>query len=327
MPVFSTFNGQNSNYIWGADYFHLFSPFDIITTICSSSHEGDTVFRRTPAPGFSIRLGNFVLLTDTHCHLYFNLYQEDLEAVLERAWKTGIGRILIPGIDLDTSRQAAALSERHPNLFAAVGVHPNDCAGWNVEMLAELKKLAAHEKVLAIGEIGLDYYREHTTPELQQQALRDQLELAEELSLPVVIHNRESWDDLWSILAPWQENLAAKQSPLANRPGVLHSFDGTIEQASKAIRHHFLIGVTGPVTFKNAPDRQRLVSELPLDSLLIETDSPYLTPQPFRGRRNEPAYVVFINEKIAELHQQPPDALAEITYQNAARLFRWDNID
>jgi TatD DNase family protein len=267
------------------------------------------------------------MYTDTHCHLYLDAFQADLDAVLERAWSAGVGRIMIPGIDLETSRQAIELSERDPRLYAAVGVHPNHCAGWTAASLSALRGLAAHPKVRAIGEIGLDYYWEETPHAWQAEVLRAQLALAEELSLPVVIHNRESFYDLWPILETWQQQLSQVGSALAETPGVLHSFEGEIAQAQSAVERHFLLGISGPVTFKNARARQDMVAAMPVDALLIETDAPYLTPDPFRGRRNEPAHVVRITDKIAELQQQQPERVANITARNASRLFRWENTD
>ena len=234
---------------------------------------------------------------------------------------------MVPGIDLETSRQAIQLSERDPRLFAAVGVHPNDCAGWTDANLRVLRELAAHPRVRAIGEIGLDYYWEETSHELQAEVLRAQLTLAEELNLPVVIHNRESFHDLWPILEAWQQHLTQVGSALAETPGVLHSFEGEIAQAKAAVNQHFLLGISGPVTFKNARARQDLVAAMPIDALLIETDAPYLTPDPFRGRRNEPAHVVRITDKIAELQQQRLERVAAITARNASRLFRWEDTD
>lgn len=267
------------------------------------------------------------MYTDTHCHLYLPVFQTDLDSVLERAWAAGLTRILLPGIDLETSRQAIQLSERDPRLFAAVGVHPNDCANWNAASLAELRALAAHSKVVAIGEIGLDYYWEETEHELQAQVLREQLDLAAECNLPVVIHSRQSWNDLWEILQRWQRDLASQGAALAASPGVLHSFEGDAGQARQAVEHNFLLGISGPVTFKNARGRQDMVADTAVEFLLTETDAPYLTPDPFRGRRNEPAHVVRITDKIAELHQQRLERTARITSKNASRLFRWDDTD
>ncbi len=262
-------------------------------------------------------------LADTHCHLYLRQYEEDLPAVLDRAWEQGLTRILVPGIDLDTSRQAVELADRHANLFAAIGVHPNDALSWNDNTLAALREMASHPKVVAIGEIGLDYYREYAPHPLQQQILRRQLDLAAELGLPVSIHTRQSLEDLWGILRDWQEALCQEGNRLSSHPGVLHSYEGDLETAKEAIDHHFAIGVSGPVTFKNAPDRQRLVENLPLECLLLETDGPYLTPHPNRGKRNEPAYIAIIAEKVAELHNLPVSSIGVSTTQNADQLFNW----
>jgi len=267
------------------------------------------------------------VFTDTHCHLYLEYYQDDLDAVLQRAWEAGLTRILLPGIDLNTSLQAMSISESDPRIYAAVGVHPNNCAGWSWSWIDDLREMAGHPKVCAVGEIGLDYYWDETPHDLQAEVLRAQLDLAAELDLPVVIHNRQAWDGLWPILTEWRQGLDARGSGLAQRPGVLHSFEGDIDQAQAAIREHFLIGISGPVTFKNARARQDLAAQLPLAAMLTETDSPYLTPDPFRGRRNEPAYVVRITDKIADLQQQRLESIANITRHNATRLFRWDDID
>jgi TatD DNase family protein len=263
-------------------------------------------------------------LVDTHCHLNLDNFQDDLPAVLERAWENGIERILIPGIDIETSHKAVALAETHPNLYAAVGVHPNDALTWNGETPGILRELADHSKVAAVGEIGLDYYREHAPHSLQQKILRQQLELAAELNLPVVLHNRSSLADLWAILSEWQCELERTHSPLANRPGVLHSYEGDLAGARLAAEQHFYIGISGPVTFRNAPDRQQIVSGLPIDCLLLETDAPFLAPHPYRGRRNEPAYVRQVAEKVAELHQLPLSTLSQLTTGNAGQLFAWE---
>ncbi len=264
------------------------------------------------------------LLTDTHCHLNLNTFQDILEPVLQRAWERGIGRILIPGIDVETSRSAIALAERHPSLYAAVGVHPGDASTWTGDTLAALRELARNPKVAAIGEIGLDYYRDRSPRPLQRQVFQAQLELAAELQLPVVIHNRESFEDVWNALSDWQARLLSAGSPLSGRPGVLHSFDGSAAAARQAIEKGFFIGISGPVTFKNARERQALVTGLPLDYLLIETDAPFLTPHPYRGRwPNEPAYVAFVAEKIAELQGLPLETILKTTWQNAAKVFKW----
>jgi TatD DNase family protein len=263
-------------------------------------------------------------LTDTHCHLNLNIFQEDLPAVLDRAWNAGVVRILIPGIDVETSRAAVMLAERHDHLYAAVGVHPGDASTWNKDTLNILRDLAQHPKTVAIGEIGLDYYRDRSPRPLQREVLEKQLALAFELDLPVVIHNRESIEDLWSILSEWHAGLMNHSARLAARPGVLHSFDGSLDTAQAAVEKGFFIGISGPVTFKNAQERQRLVAGLPLRGILIETDAPFLTPHPYRGRwPNEPALVAFVAEKIAGLHGQPVEMIARETCRNADQLFDW----
>lgn len=265
------------------------------------------------------------LLTDTHCHLNLNIFQDDLAQVLERAWESGLERILIPGIDLATSEKAVALAEQFPNLYAAVGVHPSEAGSWNETTVPALKDLARHPKVVAIGEIGLDYYRDQFPRPMQRDILRAQLDLAAEMHLPVILHNRDSFEDLWAELSGWHAGLAQAGSPLALRPGVLHSFDGTLAMAQAAVERGFFIGISGPVTFKNAHDRQAVASELPLKKILIETDAPYLTPHPFRGRwPNEPAYVSYVAEKLADLHAQPLQVITRATWENAAQLFDWE---
>ena len=262
-------------------------------------------------------------LTDTHCHLNLNTFQEDLAAVIQRAEDNGVERILIPGIDLETSRKAVEIADRFPCAYAAVGVHPSDANSWNATTRAELTQLASHPKVVAIGEMGLDYYRDHAPRDVQRSIFREQLELAAEVGKPVSIHNRDAGSDVWNALVEWQMNLEGSHDGLAGRPGVLHSFDGNLDEANAMVAAGFYLGISGPVTFTNARQRQKLVAELPLSCLLVETDAPYLTPHPHRGRRNEPAYTKFIVEKIAELHQVEYDLIAKETAANAARLFAW----
>jgi TatD DNase family protein len=186
-----------------------------------------------------------------------------------------------------------------------------------------LSKLARHPKVAAIGEIGLDYYHDRSQRDLQREIFRKQLALAAEVAKPVSVHIRAAWDDVWSELSIWHDRLVKDGNPLANRPGVLHSFEGTHEEGQAAIARGFFLGISGPVTFTNARQRQILVSALPLTALLVETDAPFLTPHPYRGRRNEPAYTHFIIEKIAFLHHLTYDYTAAATANNAARLFAW----
>ena len=273
-------------------------------------------------------------LTDTHCHLDLHQFDEDRAAVIERAEKAGLVRILIPALSVSSSLSIINLVESHPMLNAAIGVHPTETSDFRLETLDELRKLASQPKVKAIGEIGLDYYWDSAPHETQRQALKAQLALATELDLPVVIHLREKGDaiggpcaeDAMSILEDWVAGLGPEKKALRQNPGVLHSFSGSLETAQRAISLNFYIGITGPVTFKNARYKQEMVSQLPLERLLIETDAPYLAPHPHRGERNEPAFVSEIADKIAGLQSRNREEVAAITTINAARLFSWGEV-
>jgi TatD DNase family protein len=262
-------------------------------------------------------------VVDTHCHLDFNWFDQDREAVILRAREAGLKYILNPGIHLDSSRAAVKLADNHPDIYAACGVHPNDSLSWNSRTRDELRDLAAHPKVKAIGEIGLDYYRNHASPQHQKQVLIEQLSLASELGLPVVLHNRKSTEDMLAILEDWCKDLKISGSPLWERPGVLHAFSEGLEIAQRVIALNFYLGIGGPVTFENAKMLQYTVRELPLDRILIETDAPFLAPHPYRGQRNEPAYVHLVAEKIAEIRQLPLEVVAQQSTINSKRLFNW----
>ena len=274
------------------------------------------------------------MLTDTHCHLDFNKFDEDREAVIQRARESGVTRILIPALELESSKAVIQLANSNPSLFAAIGFHPTDLDGWDDTAIENLRQLAnSAKKVIAIGEIGLDYYwiKESKKQEQQREVLQQQLKLAQDVNLPVIIHMREENDawfgqasiDLLEILTKWQNLLRDQKHPLAKKPGVLHSYNGNLETAHKAIEHNFYIGVTGPVTYKNAEEKRQIIRQIPLERLLIETDAPFLTPVPHRGKRNEPAFVSHIADKIAEIHMTTREQVAEITSDNAKNLFGW----
>ena len=264
-----------------------------------------------------------VSIADTHCHLDLDDYDEDREQVVERALAFGVKKILNPGVDLPSSRAAIRLAERFPEVYAAVGLHPNEAKKFDQRSLDELRDLAQHPRVVAVGEIGLDYYRDWAPQGLQLHVFRLQLGLAQELGLPVVVHNRQASEDILNELIGWHEKLVAQEARQADRPGVLHSFSAGEAVAHRAMEAGFYIGFTGPVTFKNAKDLQQVVKDLPSDRLLTETDSPYLTPHPYRGRRNEPAFVRLVAEKIAFLQNMPFQTFAQAAWQNAERLFQW----
>lgn len=266
---------------------------------------------------------NLSSLVDTHCHLNFHTFEEDRDEVLARAAEDGVDKIVNPGIDLQTSLEALSLAQRSEHVFAAVGVHPNDSTTWEKGTRRQLADYARHPKVVAIGEIGLDYYRDRAPKDIQQRVFREQLELAADLGLPVIIHNREATEDILAILREWQVWLETHNPVLSRTPGVLHSYSGNLEQARRAWEHHFCLGVTGPLTFKNADELRSVVAGMPLDALLVETDAPFLTPHPHRGKRNEPAYVRFVADKIAEIQAVSSEQIAEATTANAGRLFKW----
>lgn len=263
------------------------------------------------------------MLADTHCHLDFNRFDEDRYQVVDNAREAGITRILNPGINIDSSKTAIELSRDYDEVYAAIGIHPNEGLTWNEGTSDLLREMAANPKVVAIGEIGLDYYRDQTPRDIQQRIFREQLNLAADLQLPVIIHSRESLADILSILKHWVVSLSDARSPLVNRPGVLHSFSGTASDAQQAQQMNFKIGITGPVTFHNAKDLQDVVRSLQLDQLMTETDSPFLTPHPMRGKRNEPANVKLVADKLGELLQASYNSVAEITSSNAKKLFQW----
>lgn len=274
-----------------------------------------------------------MLLTDTHCHLDLNQFDADREAVIVRAQAVGVMRLLVPGLHLGSSQEAARLAGSNPGVFAAVGFHPTDLDKFSERAFAEVQELAKHPKVVAVGEIGLDYYwvKEEKQRAIQRDVLKQQLAFAVSANKPVIIHMREEKDawfggastDLLEILSEWHDQLKVKNPALAERPGVLHSFNGTLETAQKAIALNFFIGVTGPVTYKNAEEKRRVISQLPLERLLIETDSPFLAPVPHRGKRNEPAFVREIADKIAGIKSRNLEEVAAVTTANAARLFLW----
>ncbi|MEP7357331.1 MAG: TatD family hydrolase [Anaerolineales bacterium] len=254
------------------------------------------------------------MLIDTHCHLDLEQFDLDRDEVLERARQAGVGWVLIPATDLASSRRAIALAERHPQVRAAVGVHPNEAADFSADTLAELRDLAQHPSVDAIGEIGIDLYWRTVPLELQQAALRAQLELAAEVGKPVIIHNRDAHTEVMAALR--------EGAPLAGT--VLHSFSGDAEMAQAAVAAGYYLGVDGPLTYKKNDALRAIMAAAPLDQILIETDAPYLTPQPRRGSRNEPAFVAFVAERLAEVRKAPLDQIASATTANAARLFRWE---
>lgn len=258
-------------------------------------------------------------MIDSHCHLDFPHFDEDRDEVLARAVDAGVTAVINPGTDLESSRRAVTLAKTHGNVYAAVGVHPHHAAPIDSQILSELRQLAAHPKVVAIGEIGLDYYRELSPRTQQRDTFELQLSLADELDLPVVIHQRQSGSDVMAALRNWAVD--------GHSGCVLHAFSGDEEMADEAIRLGFYVGVGGPLTFKNAGRLPEIIRHLPLSCLVIETDAPYLTPHPHRGKRNEPAYVALVAQRLAELYEMPLDTLSRQLTDNTRCLFRFAGDD
>ncbi len=255
-----------------------------------------------------------MMIVDTHCHLDLNRFDEDREAVIQRSIEAGVEKIIIPALDLNSCRRVLQLADQFTTVYVAVGIHPNSSATWKDSWLKKLREFAKHPKVVAIGEIGLDYYWDKSPKDIQHRAFSLQLELADELDLPVIVHNRESDNDVVALL---------KSSPLngKEKPGVLHSFSTSWDIAELVLGMGFYLGFTGPVTFKKAEGLRAVASQVPLDRILAETDAPFLTPHPYRGKRNEPAYTAFVVEKLAELHGMTKAEMAQRTTDNAHRLF------
>ena len=249
-------------------------------------------------------------LIDTHAHLDAGEFRRDREAVVARAFSEKVGVVTV-GVDLPSSEATVSLAGRYRFVWAAVGVHPHEAKTVNAGVLDRLLELTRLDKVVAVGEIGLDYYRDLSAREVQQRVFREQLELAYKLSLPVIIHDRASTDDLLAIL----------QEKGADYRGVVHSFLGDRELAKEFLALGFHLGIGGPITFSQNKALRDAVKAMPMERILLETDCPYLTPVPYRGKRNEPVYVRFVAHQIAEVKSVGTEVVAKQTTENARRLF------
>jgi TatD DNase family protein len=256
------------------------------------------------------------MLVDTHLHLDFEQFDKDRADVVTRAVESGVTRMITIGTSLETSRRAIELAEAYEPVWAAVGIHPNDAVEWGPEAAGKLREWANHPRVVAIGEIGLDYYWERVPHDVQQRAFAEQLALARELGLPVIVHDREAHEDLMAILRHWVSTLTEK-----DRRGVLHFFSGDRAMGEEALGLGFYIGTDGPITYKNARELQEVIASVPLDRLLVETDAPFLSPHPHRGKRNEPAFVRRVAEQVGQLHAVSYEEVAARTTRNACNLF------
>jgi TatD DNase family protein len=251
------------------------------------------------------------MLIDSHAHLDMEDFDADRDLIIERARQGGVNRIVTIGTDLASSKKAIEIARKYDFIYAAVGYHPHNAKEAIVRDLEELRDSAYQPKVVAWGEIGLDFFRRHSPPDMQVQAFERQLDMAAELDLPVIIHDRDAHSDLLRILR--------KRERLYR--GVIHCFSGNYDLAMAFIEMGFCISFPGTVTYRNAVDAQTAASRIPLERLLVETDCPYLTPVPFRGKRNEPLYIRHTAEKIAQLRQMEIERLAEATSANTIRLF------
>ncbi|MFC4803331.1 TatD family hydrolase [Neobacillus sp. GCM10023253] len=252
------------------------------------------------------------MLFDTHAHLNAEQFNEDLEEVISRAQEAGVTNMVVVGFDQPTITRAMELAESYEFIYACVGWHPVDAIDMTEEDLKWIEELAAHPKVVAIGEMGLDYHWDKSPKDIQKDVFRRQIRLAKKVKLPIVIHNREATQDIVEIL---------KEEGAAEVGGIMHCFSGSAETAKECVNMNFYISLGGPVTFKNAKKPKEVAAEIPLDKLLIETDCPYLAPHPFRGKRNEPSYVKLVAEQIAEIKGLTYEEVAEATTQNAKKCF------
>ncbi len=247
---------------------------------------------------------------DTHCHLNHPDLYADWKGALFRAQQSGVERLILIGYDLASSRRAIELAEQSDALYAAVGIHPHDAKHCDAHALDALHALAQHPRVIAIGEIGLDFYRDLSPREAQYAAFHAQMQLAQALGLPVVLHCRDAYDELLEALAAY---------PRVR--GVLHCFSGTESHARRGLALGYFLGIGGVITFKSAESLRAIVRQTPRERLLLETDAPYLAPHPYRGKRNEPAYLPLIAQQVAALWEVSLDALSEQTEANVKRLF------
>ncbi|MCJ7497063.1 MAG: TatD family hydrolase [candidate division Zixibacteria bacterium] len=253
-------------------------------------------------------------MIDTHAHLDFPQYDKDRDKVIEEAFASGLKAIINIGVDLESSQKSIKLAEKYKNIYATVGFHPHDASKLSKEAFIELEKLASHPRVVAIGEIGLDFYRNLSPEDVQIKAFKEQIELAKKLNLPIVVHIRNAYEKALEIL---REKATGMQ-------GVLHCFSGDENEAKEALEMGFYLSFNGTLTYRNSRSAE-IVKKIPLSSILVETDCPYLTPEPLRGKRNEPKLVRLVTEKIVKLSSSHSfKETDEIFTQNAKKLFNLD---
>lgn len=253
------------------------------------------------------------MLFDTHAHYDDERFNKDRYEVIESVHQKGVSYILNASSDMKSIKLSLELAQKYPYVYAAIGIHPHCATEITDEILASLYELSSNKKVVAIGEIGLDYHYDFSPREIQKKVFSKQINIAKELSLPIIIHNRESHEDVLNIIV---------KEKAKDIGGVFHCYSGSAEMAREVLNNNFYISVGGPVTFKNAKKVLEVTKYIPKDRLLVETDCPYLTPEPFRGKRNDSGYLRYIIEKVAEIKGMTFEEIAEITAKNAIRLFR-----
>ena len=254
-----------------------------------------------------------VAIFDTHTHLNDSTLFSQAVELVKRAADAGVARMVVPGYDQESSQRAMELAARFTNVYAAVGIHPHDAKTVTDQDYANLESWANDPKVVAIGEIGLDYYYDNSPRDVQAEVFRTQMAIANQHRLPIIIHDRDAHGDVLALIK--------EVSPLV-AGGILHSFSGSLEMAEECMKLGFYLSFSGPLTFKNAKRPREVAASLPLDRLLVETDAPYLTPEPYRGKQNEPANVRLVLEKLFEIREEEADIIANSVYQNALRVFQ-----
>lgn len=253
------------------------------------------------------------MLIDTHVHLNADQYDEDLQEVIDRALEEGIDRMFVVGFDTNTIERTMKLIDQYDFIYGIIGWHPVDAIDCSEERLQWIEELSKHPKIIGIGEMGLDYHWDKSPKDIQKEVFRKQIALAKRVQLPIIIHNREATQDCVDIL---------KEENASEVGGIMHSFSGSNEIADEILKMNFYISLGGPVTFKNAKQPKEVAQHIPLDRLLVETDAPYLSPHPYRGKRNEPARVKLVAEQIAELRGISYEEVCKATTENAERLFK-----
>lgn len=258
------------------------------------------------------------LLVDSHAHLDGGQYNSDRDETIQRAHDNGISHILTIGCDMESSAASVALATKHPNIYAAVGVHPHDATEITPESLQQLEELLARPKVVALGEIGLDFFRDRSPRDIQREAFRQQIRLAKKVGKPIIVHDRDAHDEVMQIL---------DEEDAAEVGGVLHCFSGDVAMAKKCLEMGFYLSFPGTITYPKNEAARAVVRAVPIDKMLVETDCPYLSPQKFRGKRNEPAYVRYTAEKVAEIKGLTIEDVARVTCRNCFDLFGFGDVD